>query len=1618
MGRSKRQTNEEILQEGGLDPYQEDYIRAELERMKGRGPLPTPEPKPEEPGWTDKVAEWPGAIGRKLRDSYNYWTSSPYRALEAPARALSTIAWPVTKSAELAGDAYTSLRSPTITEAVTGKKERSTLAQAGQNIQDKLKSKAKKYGELAGGYDESPGIPEFLGTMKWPFPSFSKAPPAKAAAENALKMGTAGAAYGAALETDKPEDQRDYLSGAGWGAGFGIGLGVLEPGARAAQSWWKNRKSPAGPDFGVNMPGEEPPPSHSSGPDWTDAEFSEIPKLPEPKPVRSKRPQPTVAGRPDLPRIEERPHPVGSELSPGAMPPPAVDTPIMRRPQIEHRPKPSEPIYAPGPIKTGEGTVIEMPGPVTRNPNIVEDTVARKRFEKVEPIAKPEPVQLEPPQELNIVQRPPVVTKKAIARPDVPQGLEPPPFVQEREVPKVSTVPNPSKITPNEIAAKPRHELPPELNQDLLDRVDYARDTMELAGNDRGNRFFTEVDGQGSTQNVVGYKSPTADWYKRVTIEGGMKPQDVERALAKIVEDHGKDKGKYVERVKQALLEDRQFPAWQKAYGKKSPVDEFDAEMALAPEEPIHPSDLPDEFLPPLETQTPEIPEGVGLENPFGQLKKNELPAGEDFALTPGSLSKPAQNIPGIIPNRSGQQEISVPPPTIGERPIIGREATPEEAPLFSKSAQLPEPKQLNLQESSFPAAKENAPRFHEVDPISSKEIAQEFHVEHEGLQGLWDKLNNERGSVQLGKGVTLVERGLSQRRMAERHPEFKPIYQTSVQRGEFASSVKHDIRSTMQPYFSTPEPERKAIDQFLLKRRRLAGEVSDQLRASNVPQAYFNHILQREVQRRLPVPPHMAAQVKSVDDAMASSWQLMNDVRATKGLEPMEPDLFYVPMSRSGDYLVVMEQGNTGASGQAGTAALAPRQLTPNTVPRVVSAFPTLREAEAFEKHLQQQYPGANTVTKMASGAKGDQPALDFGTLALLEKAGLLSPDEYEQAIKQFGLPPEFSGHFRRAAKILGEAQDLANPFERYIDSLGNYTAKFLHDDVMKQQISQLKDPSMRQYAERYREYLNTKPEEWARARGAVAVWDLMANVGSMVQNASQVPVLGIPNLQRAVGAKKGIKVFKDAWAAVRNPSAQDKLVLEMAEREGHIRPINAQELFGTSTTSPNSIELGSPYVQRMVDRGTLSQSQASTLRKPIDATAGAMSKAADVFDSANQTVGQKISYALHRLTGNNVQISEEAAKKASPFLMQGFSAIEEVNRKWSILAGYRAGIEQGMNPGRAYEYAKAFSRDVNFDYSPISRPELFRGRKAIVGLFGTYPIEAMSTYSKFAREAARGKVGPFATAMGAFWTMAGLKGIPFVEDIDTYGPKPGILSENLPDWVYHGPASAMTGLDIASKYKMRIPIISDIPNVANGEFDLGTMPVAQPIVQGKRTIDWFLDSPKDAPSTQKAIERLLPPSLRSLATAGRWAGLGPAGSIEQGTVGTIKGHTPGPNDEGKKDFFHPTWKDILGKSLTFTPLELSKQYQRGRLASVITDRSKEHTGKLVQQVANELDRNGTAVNSEAMRELASKHQRTYQALIKAHNRRQSGERGSTFEIFRKSQEPKPPKEMAAAGR
>mgnify|MGYP000974726706 CR=1 FL=1 len=87
---------------------------------------------------------------------------------------------------------------------------------------------------------------------------------------------------------------------------------------------------------------------------------------------------------------------------------------------------------------------------------------------------------------------------------------------------------------------------------------------------------------------------------------------------------------------------------------------------------------------------------------------------GSSKSEEPFRLTSPAKQVDAPAPENS-QTSIDIPPETIGSRPIIGREATPEEAPLFSKAAQEPEAQQAELPEESRADRAEVAPSPTEI---------------------------------------------------------------------------------------------------------------------------------------------------------------------------------------------------------------------------------------------------------------------------------------------------------------------------------------------------------------------------------------------------------------------------------------------------------------------------------------------------------------------------------------------------------------------------------------------------------------------------------------------------------------------------------------------------------------------------------------------------------------------------------------------------------------------------------------------------------------------------------------------------------------------------------------
>jgi len=242
-------------------------------------------------------------------------------------------------------------------------------------------------------------------------------------------------------------------------------------------------------------------------------------------------------------------------------------------------------------------------------------------------------------------------------------------------------------IHPMEASQVSRSTLAPEQNAELLARAEKAQADLEIAGSERGGRFFHDTTGQSGTQEVVGLKSPTADWYKEATSgPAALSRQRVETAVQKILDDKGRDVGKDVQRIKELLFADREF--MNSPFAPKSDA-EWSSLIAQATGREVAPS----------------RDEQIVAERKKLQEKKAE-PHGEPFSLT-------SQEVKPTKPKAEDRQiSIQIPPEQIGSRPIIGRETTPEESPLFSKAAQEPEAENRPLFSRSKSALRDELARL------------------------------------------------------------------------------------------------------------------------------------------------------------------------------------------------------------------------------------------------------------------------------------------------------------------------------------------------------------------------------------------------------------------------------------------------------------------------------------------------------------------------------------------------------------------------------------------------------------------------------------------------------------------------------------------------------------------------------------------------------------------------------------------------------------------------------------------------------------------------------------------------------------------------------------------
>jgi len=155
----------------------------------------------------------------------------------------------------------------------------------------------------------------------------------------------------------------------------------------------------------------------------------------------------------------------------------------------------------------------------------------------------------------------------------------PEPTTPKKETPVQPVGPAATEDLPrSEVITRPRSELSPEQNQEMLLRAEKAQADLEIAGTSKAPPKGKILDqGQGGTPTERYVGTANASWYKELTsgknppIKGDKNKsarQKIEEAIQKIIADQGLDRGTAVERVKAALLDDHEFmrTEWGREY--------------------------------------------------------------------------------------------------------------------------------------------------------------------------------------------------------------------------------------------------------------------------------------------------------------------------------------------------------------------------------------------------------------------------------------------------------------------------------------------------------------------------------------------------------------------------------------------------------------------------------------------------------------------------------------------------------------------------------------------------------------------------------------------------------------------------------------------------------------------------------------------------------------------------------------------------------------------------------------------------------------------------------------------------------------------------------------------
>lgn len=842
-------------------------------------------------------------------------------------------------------------------------------------------------------------------------------------------------------------------------------------------------------------------------------------------------------------------------------------------------------------------------------------------------------------------------------------------------------------------------------------------------------------------------------------------------------------------------------------------------------------------------------------------------------------------------------------------------------------------------------------------------------------------------------------------RMIASLDRDFTPVYQSAIQQFERRDQIAAELTRLADPYFKLTN-EGKATVNAVLELGRLEGKdfgAERTIRNLSIKEAALSkpgqviELTQAESEAYQAVRTTMNKALRFfMDQTIRDFGFSTDDFRAVKSYAEFidaHPDrrdeakrlaqaLFeieqaartgYVPFSRYGQVGIVVRRMDAGqgwvtdrfekieidglaSRGQRLGRALAKR--VPFLKERLASfdekklgGIPEIKERiDALRREYAEQGDMVEiSVFNVGEGGPFEN-MVKLSDLDALAEIGSLDKETWEKVRGSFETAIQSQGfrkHFFGSRNTPGYSTDFERSVADYIIGLSGYLARRETMTEWDAGIGRIPDtkPRLREYAQKYREYVQNPQEELAMLRQAAFIYYLAGSPATAMVNMAQVPMVTAPYLSQFAGPVQVnnalARAYKDAamMVTVKNgldvfdPSKAPQDVrdaIQAAWDQGYFVPLQTHEVMGAAHNR-------NPMLRGMGRKAKL-----------------AADAVALMFSAAERTNRLVTFIAAYRMAKSG------AVRDAAKMALAKNSLASEV-------------LLKDFTPEK---FAEWVIDETHFRMGKINRPVMMRGVGSAVFQFKGFILQMVELWWRLlAQNGAQGRLA-FGLMLALVMMTSGFWGLPFAEDIRelleaAYKRLTGRdfdakteLREALVDLtgspavaraMAAGLPRAVGGIDVSARMGYGDILPDTLAEGLGVNADLLAGRMAQALEYAQRG-QWSL-----------MVAEGLPNFLKNPITAAYWA--------EYGVTSQSTGKVMIPAEE-------LSGRDIAAKAIGFTPSKVAEEreanWAKARAGRAVTDLRSAYYGRLARTAAQ-----AQKARAEGNADKAARADREFQAIF-----------------------------------